>query len=52
LDSQRCQEYWNNPILAERNAVVGMPRELKDEATIPSFEKQLVRRQSPHRQAA
>jgi hypothetical protein len=29
-----------------------MPRELQDEATIPSFEKQLVRWQAPNRQAA
>ncbi|MGA3260115.1 MAG: hypothetical protein ABSE35_14640 [Bryobacteraceae bacterium] len=29
-----------------------MPSELKDEATIPSFEKQLVRRQATDRQAA
>jgi hypothetical protein len=29
-----------------------MPCELKDEMTIPSFEKQLVRRQAPDRQAA
>jgi hypothetical protein len=29
-----------------------MPGELKDEATIPSFEKQLVRWQAPNRQAA
>ena len=42
----------DNPVLAERDTVVGMPRELKDEMTIPSFEKQLVRRQAPHRQAA
>jgi hypothetical protein len=52
LNGERRQEYWDDPILAERNPVVGMPRKLKDETTIPSFEKQLVRRQAPDRQAA
>lgn len=52
MDRQRRQEYWDYPVLAERNPVVGMPGELKDEATIPSFEKQLVRWQATDRQAA
>jgi hypothetical protein len=52
LDRQRRQEYWDDPILAERNPVVGMPGKLKDETPIPSFEKQLVRRQAPDRQPA
>jgi len=52
LDSQRRQKYRDDPILAERNPVVGMSGELKDETTVPSFEKQLVRWRAPDRQAA
>jgi hypothetical protein len=52
LDGERRQEYWDYPVLAERNPAVRMPRQLEDETTIPSFEKQLVRRQTPNRQAA
>lgn len=49
LDGQGCQKDWHDPVLPEQNPVVGMPGELKDEATIPSFVEELIRRQAPDR---
>jgi hypothetical protein len=47
LNGQRRQENWNNPILTERNAVIGMPGYLKKELTVSTLIKQLVRREPP-----
>jgi hypothetical protein len=52
VDCQCRQKDRNDPVLSERNPVFGMPGELKDEATIPSFVEELIRRQTPDRQSA
>jgi len=42
LHRQRCEKDWNDPILAEGNAIIWVAGDLKDETAVPPFVKQLA----------
>jgi len=46
LDGQRRQEDWNNPVLAERNAIIRMTGDLQKELAVPPFIEELIGRQT------
>jgi hypothetical protein len=43
LDGQGCQKDGHEPVLPERNAEVGMARDLQHKPSVPAFVQQLVR---------
>jgi hypothetical protein len=43
-DGKRSQKDGNNPVLTERETVVGMPGYLQDEIPVPPLEEKLTRR--------
>ena len=45
LDGQGCQENGHEPVLPERNAELGMTRDLQNKSPVPAFVQQLVIRQ-------
>lgn len=49
---KRGQKYGYQPILAERQPKIRVPRDLQDELTVPPLEKKLILRRPPDRQSA
>ena len=51
LDSQRCEEYGHDPVLAERHAKIGVTGDLKQKLAIAASVNELSLGETAHRQA-
>src|SRR5262249_22501653 len=46
LDSQSCEKYWYETILAEGEAIIRMTSDLQNKMSVAAFEEKLTRRRS------